>query len=514
MSVLADNERVVVGAIAALAGGNPFLPERIESERRALGRAFTGGGLVWHADADVPVAGANEQLRPMVERLGNDLRARLARRVRATERELADYLGLIRYLLFQRYEDDWYALIAPTGGAGAAATKRVAAFGPFARDVDHFLRIPGRTLPLEGDAAHLFALGFQARRAFHHIFRQMFGSSMPAAQLRAAVWQSIFTHDPVRYRRLLYSHMADIPTLIVGESGSGKELAARAIALSRYIPFDARARAFVADSTDGMHAVNLSALTPTLIESELFGHRRGAFTGAIADRRGWLETCGIHGSVFLDEIGELDLAIQVKLLRVLQTRIFQRIGETEPRRFEGKVIAATNRDLDEEIAAGRFRSDVYYRICADVIRTPTLREQLADAPGDLRTLLLVVARRALGGDAEEGARLAAEAERWVLEQLGADYPWPGNVRELEQCVRNVLVRGTYYPRRVRRDTASEHPTRGTATAEQLVQQHCALVYAETRSYQETARRLRLDRRTVKAKVEAHVRGRRSDESAE
>ena len=104
-----------------------------------------------------------------------------------------------------------------------------------------------------------------------------------------------------------------------------------------------------------------------MIESELFGHRRGAFTGAVEDRSGWLETCGPHGAVFLDEIGELDAAIQVKLLRVLQSRTFQRIGETKPRRFEGKVIAATNRDLDEEIGAGRFRSDLYYRLCADVV---------------------------------------------------------------------------------------------------------------------------------------------------
>jgi hypothetical protein len=378
MSLLAGNERVVVAAIASLADGNPFLPERIESERRALGRAFRSGGLVWHADADVPVAGANEQLRPLVERLGNELRARLAKRVHATASELANYQGLIRYLLFQRYEDDWYALLAPA--AGATAAKRIAVFDSFARDVDHFFHIPGCTLTGDGDAAHLFALGFQARRAFHHIFRQIFGASMPVARLRAAVWQSIFTHDPARYRRVLYNRMGDVPTLIFGESGSGKELVARAIALSRYIPFDARARGFVADWTDTVHAVNLSAVAPTLIESELFGHRRGAFTGAIADRSGWLETCGIHGSVFLDEIGELDLAIQVKLLRVLQTRTFQRIGEIKPRRFEGKVIAATNRDLDEEIDAARFRSDLYYRICADLIRTPTLREQLADAP--------------------------------------------------------------------------------------------------------------------------------------
>ncbi len=525
MSLLRDKERTIVEALAALADANPFLPERVDLERRALGRAFTRGGAVWHAEADQPTAGPNEpKIRALVEKIGADLRQRLAGRIRVGDAEIELYQGVIRYLLFQRYDDDWYALIERPSGR----PKRVGAFARFARDVEHFFAIPGRTLPMEGDAAHLFAIGFQTRRAFQHIFRQIFGSSMPAAELRATVWQSIFTYNPARYRRVLYDRLGDFPTLIMGESGSGKELVARAIALSRYIPFNARSQTFAADHAGAMHAVNLSALTPTLIESELFGHRRGAFTGAAADRQGWFEVCGPYGSVFLDEIGELDLAVQVKLLRVLQTRVFQRIGDTAPCHFEGKVIAATNRDLAHEIATGRFRSDLYYRICADVVRTPTLREQLRDAPGDLRTLILIVSRRALRDSAEEPARAAAEVERWILTHLGADYAWPGNVRELEQCVRNVLVRGEYQPHPAadatrsaaddsgiapdEADMLADAMRQGSLTAEQLVQHYCALSYAQTRSYLATAHRLGLDRRTVKARIGAlgngKTRGRR------
>ena len=113
--------------------------------------------------------------------------------------------------------------------------------------------------------------------------------------------------------------MGDVTTLVTGPSGTGKELVARAIGLSRYIPFDAEGQAFADDTPRSFVPLNLSALSPTLIESELFGHRRGAFTGAVADRAGWLETCPPRGTVFLDEIGELDPAIQVKLLRVLQS---------------------------------------------------------------------------------------------------------------------------------------------------------------------------------------------------
>src|SRR5206468_3997297 len=213
----------------------------------------------------------------------------------------------------------------------------------FSDQADHFLHIPGVTLPEGYQTAHLFALYFQIRRAFHHIFTNIVGSSMPAARLRAMIWQSIFTHDIGRYRRILYDRMGDLTTLITGPSGTGKELVARAIALSRYIPFDARAMTFAEDFAAGFFALNVSALSPTLVESELFGHRRGAFTGAEADRAGWLETCPRYGSVFLDEVGDVDPLIQVKLLRVLQAREFQRLGDTRPRRFHGKIIAATNR---------------------------------------------------------------------------------------------------------------------------------------------------------------------------
>ncbi len=204
--------------------------------------------------------------------------------------------------------------------------------------------------------------------------------------------------------------------------------------------------------------------------------------------------------MFLDEVGELDPAIQVKLLRVLQTRELQRIGETELRRFTGKVIAATNRDLEAEIAAGRFRDDFYYRICGDRITTPTLREQLAAMPGDRRNLVRIAAGRVVGAGVDD---VAAEVERWVETNMPADYPWPGNMRELEQCVRSILIHGHYQPRRMSAGgpfAGAEHIADGTLTADELVQWYCAKVYADTRNYEEAARRLDLDPRTVRTKV--------------
>jgi transcriptional regulator with AAA-type ATPase domain len=501
MTLVHESERDVVRAVAALVECNPFLPERVALERRALGRAFVPAAVVWHADVDMAALNPNAgPLRQLVEGLGTQLRQRLAAGASATPAEMADYFGVVLYLLLIRYEDDWYALIE----SAPARSKRVSCYGRFARDVAYFFGV----VPAAGTVepvgpAHLFALGYQARRAFHYIFRQIYGGSLPAARLRATVWESIFTRNVRRYRAMLRERMWDIPTLISGESGTGKELVARAIALSRYVPFDARTQTFIADPTPGFCAVNLSALSPTLIESELFGHRRGAFTGAAEDRRGWLEACGPYGTVFLDEIGELDAAIQVKLLRVMQTRDLQRIGETTPRHFEGKVIAATNRDLGREISAGRFREDLYYRLCADSITMPTLREQLADMPGDLRNLLHVAAGRVIAAAGVEA--LAAEVERWVEKHLGPDYPWPGNMRELEQCVRSILVRSEYWPRRRPFDEMAEVLRDGELTADEMLQRYCATVYAQSGSYQETARRLRLDRRTVRTKVGAWTR---------
>jgi DNA-binding NtrC family response regulator len=359
----------------------------------------------------------------------------------------------------------------------------------------------GAAAPSRAAVPHFFACAFQLRRAVHHVFDAIIGVSRPAARLRAEVWQSVFTHDMRRYRRLLFDRMTEFSTLVIGASGTGKELVARAIGLSRYIPFDAQRGGFVEDFEGSFIALNLSAMSPTLIESELFGHRRGAFTGAVADRAGFLEVCPPLGAVFLDEIGDLDPGVQVKLLRVIQTRTFQRLGETEDRRFRGKIIAATNRDLAAAMAAGRFREDLYYRLCSDLVRTPTLAEQLEDAPSDLGHLVRHIARRLVEREAEA---LADEAQAWIARNLGPEYPWPGNIRELEQCVRNVLVRGEYRPARARgqdgdRSLADQIET-GALTADELLDRYCAIVYRTSGSYEAAARRLGLDRRTVKARA--------------
>ena len=138
----------------------------------------------------------------------------------------------------------------------------------------------------------------------------------------------------------------------------------------------------------------------------------------------------------------MDLAIEVKLLRVLETRRFSPVGDTAVREFHGKLIAATNRDLPLEIQAGRFREDLYYRLCADQIHTPSLADQIRDTPGTLRELLHYMLSRTVG---DEAVRCLDEVESWIAKNLPRDYAWPGNYRELEQCVRNIIIRQSYRP---------------------------------------------------------------------
>jgi transcriptional regulator with PAS, ATPase and Fis domain len=208
---------------------------------------------------------------------------------------------------------------------------------------------------------------------------------------------------------------SDSTVLIQGENGTGKELVARAI----HQRSERHAQPFV--------VTNCSAFNDNLLDSELFGHKRGAFTGAVADKIGLFETADL-GTFFLDEIGDMSPTLQVKVLRVIQEGTFNRVGDTETRKIDVRIIAATNRDLRAMVADGRFREDLFYRINVINVMLPPLR----DRRGDIA--LLVDTFLARHGKATRLKKLAPQCLQRMLE-----YPWPGNVRELENEIERLVV---------------------------------------------------------------------------
>jgi two-component system, NtrC family, response regulator len=209
----------------------------------------------------------------------------------------------------------------------------------------------------------------------------------------------------------------DVAVLLRGESGTGKELLARAVH-----KLSARAR-------ESFVPINCAAIPETLLESELFGHEKGAFTGALKQTIGRIESAD-RGTLFLDEIGDVPLPMQVKLLRFLQDQVVERIGGRSPVQVDVRIVCATNQDLNLMMAEGRFREDLYYRLNEVTVQVPPLRERAAD--------VVVLASFFLSRFAAEYGRLARGFSATALAAL-RDHPWPGNVRELENRVKRAIV---------------------------------------------------------------------------
>jgi DNA-binding NtrC family response regulator len=356
------------------------------------------------------------------------------------------------------------------------------------------------------EARRYFAIFYQLRRAFFFIDRGLVGRSESMKQLRRHLWNNVFTHDIRLYEQYLWNRMENFSTMLLGDTGTGKGAAAAAIGRSGFIPFDTQKNAFAESFTRSFTALNLSQFSEGLLESELFGHRKGAFTGAVEAHEGVFARCSPYGAIFLDEIGDVSIPVQIKLLSVLQERTFSPVGSHDRLQFRGRVIAATNKSLDALRAGSQFRDDFFYRLCSDIIVVPTLRQRIGEDPNELEDLISLIVRRLTGQASPQIVRLV---RRVILSSLGKNYPWPGNVRELEQGVRRILLTHQYHGSH---ETVSpdlcgklqEGIASGTLDAEALLSGYCALLYERHGTYEEVANRTRLDRRTVKAYIRKHA----------
>src|SRR5438046_8681476 len=473
-------DREFFAALADVVFGNPFTPQRAELILRLVPGASLGDLT---RDREV-VPGV---VVPSWQRLQDQL-------LGAEERRLLE--AALWYVCYHRAVPQLDALIeqqAKQAGAALAVT--------FADDVIAELLRGGLS---EERALRIFAFFFQLRRAFYFIERSLAGECESMRRLREALWNNVFTHDMRGYEAGLWNRMEDFSTLLLGETGTGKGSAAAAIGCSQFIPYRPGERRFAANFSESFIAINLSQFPETLIESELFGHRKGAFTGAIDHHAGVFERCSAHGALFLDEIGEVAIPVQIKLLQVLQERTFTPLGGHEKKRFSGRVIAATNRPLGQLRREGRFRADFFYRLCSDVIEVPPLRQRIAEAAGELALLVRLLVGRIAG---TEDSDLVAEVLEALERGLPRGYTWPGNVRELEQAVRRILITGRYAadlaPAGPDDETALVEKVRsGELAAAELLARYCAMLYRRLGTYAEVAKRTGLDPRTSRKYVES------------
>ena len=283
----------------------------------------------------------------------------------------------------------------------------------------------------------------------------------------------------------------DVPVLLTGETGTGKEVFAQAIHYN-----SKRAK-------QNFVAVNCSSFSKELLESEMFGHKAGSFTGALKDKKGLFEEAD-NGTIFLDEIGEMAFELQAKLLRILETGEYIKIGDTKPTRVNVRVVAATNRNLPEEITAGRFREDLFYRLSVFQIHLPPLRERA----GDVR----ILAKAFVKDFSVRLARPVTEITPAFLEAL-EQQPWKGNIREL----RNVIERSLIVCESERLDVAdlpldiqnthyeqSDETTPGSFELSAMERRHIARVLEYTKGNKtEAARLLKIGLTTLYRKIEEY-----------
>ncbi len=469
--------------VAKSAFTNPFGDERVLADRQAV-------GLNSEADFD-----------EVLGRLLAELEKRLKTVMPAGRVDRCCYSGAdgeritigILFLVFHKHIDRLDALIQKQIAAGDESCE-----ASFTAEVFDSLLECGFT---QGEAAQYVAIFYQLRRAFYFINNSLIGNSPCMKQLRKRLWDNIFTNEGRWYIRCFWNRMEDFSTLLLGETGTGKGAAAFALGRSGFIPFVPSRHCFVESFTRAFVPINLSQYPETLIESELFGHRKGAFTGAVERHEGVFARCSPHGAIFLDEIGDVPEPVQIKLLQVLQQRTFSPVGGHEVCRFEGRVIAATNKNIGALRRSNAFRDDFFYRLCSDQIEVPSLRLRLQEMPSELEVLVRHMLRR-----------MSGESEGDVLDRVltalskgvGKNYAWHGNVRELEQAVRCILLTGAYHGDRWADRGSDEWLAaleRGDLTVGALTSEYCRRLFRRYGRYEEVARRTGLDWRTVKKHVD-------------
>lgn len=485
MEKLSSSDREFFSRVYDSAFLNPFSDERLDSDASAVGKP----------KADEAFAFLGELLAKLDERLRMVLGGgHLVSDYGFEDAQLLEIALLFKELHSHRGELDSYIRAQSLEGDQIIPAD-------FASGI--FQEIHSNGIPVER-AENYVALMFQTRRAYYFISTGLTGRCKSVRELRKELWNAIFTHDAHLYVDRLWNRLEDFSTLLLGETGTGKGAAAQALGRSNYIPYQSQKKRFTENFTKAFLSINLSEFSENLIESELFGHKKGSFTGAVGDREGIFSRCSRRGAIFLDEVGELSEQIQIKLLRILQQRVFSPVGGYEILRFGGRIIAATNQDIAKRRMEGKFRNDFYYRLSSVQIRVPTLRQRIEETESELELLVSDIVRRLVG---EEEPKLTERLVEVMRLELPKRYQWPGNVRELEQAVRSILLTGHYRGEAVFENHSGVEVDqelgkclRGELTLEEVTEWYCRRLYRQLGSYGAVAERVGVDWRTVKQKI--------------
>jgi len=479
MKTLSVEQNDFFTQIASLAFVNPFSEQREKADCQLLNIAIHSASIFQRSERIQLLLGTKlQEIQPLADFNISHFKVK--------HQQIMKYSWL--FYQFHEFQQAFIEFIESQRMAGDKPIEL-----PFAKELIFCFQKAGFK---DAETEKFIALFYQLHRGFYFISSAILGNCASIIDLRVRLWNNIFTFNPQWYVDYLCGKMEDFSTLLLGETGTGKTLVAHTIGCSGFIPFDIRNKCFKESFTRSFQFINLSQYPASLLESELFGHKKGAFTGAIDHHQGLFSRCSEYGAVFIDEIGDIDMPTQVKILNVIQDRVFCPVGSHEKMRFSGRVITATNRNIEQLRKDGVFRDDLYYRLCSDVIKIPSLQQRLQENPSELEHLIISLVNRVT---AIPAPLLAERIEQHIRKTVPNNYAWPGNVRELEQCIRQICITGQYQLAK-ETNTNSEFILSENAidnSSQQLLQRYCRFLYKTQGSYEAVARITQMDRRTVK-----------------
>ena len=289
-------------------------------------------------------------------------------------------------------------------------------------------------------AQRYFSFFYQIQRAQYFLNETLIGDSPSINRLRHDLWNTIFTHDFKLYEQFLWESIKSISTVFVGEPGVGKATAARSVVCSGYVPFEDKTMTFAEPFNDFFKTVNLAQHSGVRLESELFGHQKGAYTEAVENYQGVLSRCSSYGVIYLDDITKMPGPVQAKLSTVLQHRTFSPVGSHNTQTFDGRVMASSRVSSKQLVKSGELREDLYYQLCVNEIHIPPLRQRFKELPSEFELMIRHVIKQFTG---QQTDALVGRVIDGFHEHITPGYNWPGNISELEQIVKKILLVKNY-----------------------------------------------------------------------